>query len=61
MYIIDTGINPDHVDFGGRGMPVMDFVEPDNGVSLFSKPKIFILKNKKKFLAFFDSQFVKCR
>ncbi|XP_030829479.1 uncharacterized protein LOC591764 [Strongylocentrotus purpuratus] len=31
VYIIDTGINPDHEDFGGRGMPVMDFVEPDNG------------------------------
>ncbi|XP_054762247.2 alkaline serine exoprotease A-like [Lytechinus pictus] len=31
VYIIDTGINPNHVDFGGRATPSKDFVDVENG------------------------------
>ncbi|XP_071504420.1 alkaline serine exoprotease A-like [Diadema antillarum] len=27
VYVIDTGVNPNHVDFGGRAAPVKDFVD----------------------------------
>ncbi|XP_072177138.1 alkaline serine exoprotease A-like [Diadema setosum] len=29
IYVIDTGINPDHVDFGGRAIAIKDFVDED--------------------------------